>query len=278
MPADISLSGVEVGEVWCPGFICYGVPIGSDPYVMQMLEQKVEEVAKGAEKASNLLAGERQGLWTILRASMKFQFEYWLGLVYPSQIMAAAKRVDNILWDVLEKVVGAHIPREDEGLGWEDCLEAPVGDLGGRSFQHWLSSFPIRQGGLGITSQQELSPLAFIGSVEQALPFFGGERGVCPTLGHLVGEQQETRWAPLLESDCRTARELRWSYQQVRREVDEACAYLGREVEGVLAVPLEGLGEGSTSGATRKLLSRAREELRLEVFQAGCLSTQRPGG
>ena len=29
---------------------------------------------------------------------------------------------------------------------------------------------------------------------------------------------------------------------------------------------LEGLGEGSTTGHTRKLLSRAREELRLEVF------------
>ena len=41
--------------------------------------------------------------------------------------------------------------------------------------------------------------------------------------------------------------------------MDEACVYLGKEVEG--------LGEGSTSGATRKLLSRAREELRLEVFE-----------
>ena len=39
------------------------------------------------------------------------------------------------------------------------------------------------------------------------------------------------------------------------------------EVEGVLSVPLEGLGEGCTTGYTRKLLSRAREELRLEVFQ-----------
>ena len=35
----------------------------------------------------------------------------------------------------------------------------------------------------------------------------------------------------------------------------------------MLGVPLEGLGEGSTTGHTRKLLCRAREELRLEVFQ-----------
>ena len=53
-------------------------------------------------------------------------------------------------------------------------------------FKHGLSSLPIRQGGLGITSQVELAPLAFISSVEQALPFFGGEKGVCPSLGHLA--------------------------------------------------------------------------------------------
>ena len=270
MPADIPLAGAMVDGVFAPGFLLYGVPVGSDLYVAHMLEKKVREVAEKAEKASSLLAGERQGLWTILRSSIKFQFEYWLGLVYPSQVMAAARGVDQIIWEVLESVAGAHIPREEEGLGWEECLDIPVRGLEGRSFQHWLSSLPIRQGGLGITSQVELAPLAFIGSVEQALPFFGGEKGVCPTLGHLVGEEQETRWAPLLASNCRTARELRWCHQQVQSEVEESMAYLGREeevVEGVLGVPLEGLGEGSTTGHTRKLLSRAREELRLEVFQ-----------
>ena len=43
--------------------------------------------------------------------------------------------------------------------------------------------------------------------------------------------------------------------------------FLEREEEGVLSVPLVGLGEGCTSGYTRKLLTRAREDLRLEVFQ-----------
>ena len=77
-----------------------------------------------------------------------------------------------------------------------------------------------------------------------------------------------TRWAPLLATNCRTARELSWCHQQLREEVEEAMVYLEREeVEGVLSVPLEGLGEGCTTCYTRKLLSRAREELRLEVFQ-----------
>ena len=183
-------------------------------------------------------------------------------------MVTAAQGVDRIIWEVLETVAGAHIPREEERLGWEECLEIPVQGLNGRSFQHWLASLPIRQGGLGVASQVEISPLAFIGSVEQALPFFGGEKGVCPPLGDLVGEDKDTRWAPLLASNCRTARELHWCHQQLRTEVDEAMVFLEREEEeGVLSVPLVGLGEGCTSGYTRKLLTRAREDLRLEVFQ-----------
>ena len=45
--------------------------------------------------------------------------------------------------------------------------------------------------------------------------------------------------------------------------------YLEREEEGVLSTPLEGLGEGCTTGYTRKLLSKAREELEAGGFSAG---------
>ena len=72
---------------------------------------------------------------------------------------------------------------EEEGLGWEESLDI----LDGKSFQHWLASLSIRQGGLGIASQVEIAPLAFIGSVEQELPFFRGKKGMCTTLGDLVG-------------------------------------------------------------------------------------------
>ena len=36
---------------------------------------------------------------------MKFQFEYWLGLVYPSLILPAAQRMDLILQGVMETYV-----------------------------------------------------------------------------------------------------------------------------------------------------------------------------
>ena len=248
--------------------LCAMASVGTDSYVAVKLNEKVEEVAEGAIKASDLMEGERQCLWTILRASLKFQFEYWLGLCYPSDVMLAAGRVDKILMNVMEAVAGQHIPLLEEGLGVEECLDIPVVGLGGRSLQSWLLSLPIRQGGLGLTSQQELIPAAFIGTLEQALPFFGGVRGVCPPLAHLVGETAETRYGPLIESGARTGRELATMWEGMVREVREGTAYLGRELEeGPFSVPVAGVGEGSTSGATRKLLVRAREELRLEVME-----------
>ena len=43
---------------------------------------------------------------------------------------------------------------------------------------------------------------------------------------------------------------------------------MGRQLEeGPFSVPVAGVGEGSTTGATRKLLVWAREELRLDIME-----------
>ena len=269
MPDFLPLAGTVVNGVFEPGFVCYGVPIGSSNFVANKMDSKVEEVAEKALKATELLEGERQALWTILRASIKFQFEYWLGLCYPSDVLPAARRVDSVLHGVLEAVVGQHVPLLEEGLGVEECLTIPVTGLSDRSLQSWLTSLPVRQGGMGMASQAELIPAAFIGTLEQALPFFGGERGVCPPLAHLVGEEGEVRYQPLVASGNRTSREFTQAWEGMVREVEECHTYLGRELEesgSPFSVPLAGVGEGSTTGATRKVLVRAREEIRLEVF------------
>ena len=119
-----------------------------------------------------------------------------------------------------------------------------------------------------MASQAKLVPAAFIGALEQALPFFGGERGVCPGLAHLVGEGGDARYQPLVASNSRTGRELTACWEGMVKEVEEGLTYLGRELEdGPFSVPVAGVGEGSTTGATRKTITRAREELRLEVFE-----------
>ena len=61
--------------------------------------------------------------------------------------------------------------------------------------------------------------------------------------------------------------ELAEAWARLQGEGRKACEVLGREFEGPLSVPVAGIGEGSTTGATRKILSRAREELRLALFE-----------
>ena len=74
------------------------------------------------------------------------------------------------------------------------------------SFQSWVTHLPISKGGLGIRRQVVASPIAYIRALEQTVPHFTGDRGVCPKLAHLVGgenEGEDRRWAPLLDSDWR---------------------------------------------------------------------------
>jgi hypothetical protein len=130
--------------------LVYGIPVGSDRYVASMLDRKVEEVADSAAKSVQVLQGEPQALWTVLRLSIQQQFGYWLALVHPTQVAAAAARVDTILHSVLERVAGFPIPEGGQGLTYTCPLEVGVDGLDGRSFQSVLSSLPLKSGGLGL--------------------------------------------------------------------------------------------------------------------------------
>ena len=271
MPAGLKRGGEVVNGVFEDGFIMYGVPIGTDTFVKNCLERRVDEILEDANRASVVLASERQCLWTVLRSSILAQFEYWLMLVHPSQVEAAARRVDKVIWGVLEKVAGFSIPQEGAELGWEHCLDIPVAGLRRRSFQSWVAGLPIRLGGLGLRSQEELSPLAYLGALEQAVPFFGGEDGICPQLAHLVGENVADRWAPLIQSGCRTGRELARLWEKQQTMVQECCNFMEEEFEGPFATPAEGIGDGSEDGSTRKRLCEKKEQLLGRVLKRGLL-------
>ena len=98
-------AGEEVDGVFLPGFMCVGAPLGSDEYVAHMMRQKVGELREEVEATVDLLAEEKQALWTCLRASLSHKLEYWLGLLYPSQAEEAAREVDQLYREVMEKVV-----------------------------------------------------------------------------------------------------------------------------------------------------------------------------
>ena len=77
---------------------------------------------------------------------------------------------------------------------------------------------------------------------------------------------------------CRTGMELQAVWQELQKEYREACLFLGKEEEeGPVSLGVGAIGEGSTAGATRKLLSRAREKWRLKTFgRSLTLQTREP--
>ena len=99
-------------------------------------------------------------------------------------------------------------------------LQAEVLGLRGRSFQSLLATLPIKCGGLGLRDQVQLSPAAYVGCLEQAIPFFDGEKGVCPPLSCLAGSNLDfaERWRPLLDSGSRTGKELALAWEVLVRE------------------------------------------------------------
>jgi hypothetical protein len=250
-PDGLRRAGVEVDGVFAPGMICYGVAVGSDRFVRNFLEGKVEELGSTALASMNLLEADLQALWTLLSASVSQKFSYLTSLQYPSDIQAGAGRADEILWELLEAATGLHIPRRDEGLGVECILSPPVTTMHDASYQEIIARLPVRRGGLGLRSILDTSAAGFVGSVEMSLPHLGGEEGVCRllegVLGDLHSREDGTRWAPLLASGTRTGVELAAAWRRLQEEAREATTFLGEELTGPLAIPVEGLGEHSVT-------------------------------
>ena len=115
----------------------------------------------------------------------------------------------------------------------------------------------------------DLSPAAWLGALEQALPDFSGEKGVCPPLAELSGSEEDDlhRWRPLLESGLRTGEELRRAWYTLKQRGSEMATYLGEELEGALAQTVEGAGEGSRDGNTRMAVVEQLEGLTLACLE-----------
>ena len=92
----------------------------------------------------------------------------------------------------------------------------------------------------------DVSLPAFLGAVEQSLPHFLGEEGIFPQLANVMVEVGDglNRWRGLLESECRTGRELKALWTTLQEEAGQMTTYLGTGLEGPLAIPVEGAGEG----------------------------------
>ena len=111
-------------------------------------------------------------------------------------------------------------------------------------------------GGLGIRSNVETSLAAFVGGLEQALPHFVGEGGICKQLAMVLGDLDgENRWQTLLQSGSRTGNELAEAWSTLKQEAQQCSAYLGQDIRGPLIAEAESAGQGSTYGSTRRKIT-----------------------
>ena len=271
-PPGIARAGVMVGEDFLPGMIVYGIPVGSNAYVRHMLEKVVDGVAEEVTRVQEVLAGDSQAMWSVLLCSLSHKLDWHLTLCYPSDILAAATRLDSIFWSVLENLTRLNIPRSGvgvQGVAGQECIfQVPDVDwLHGHNFQELLVPQPIKLGGLGLRSLVETRTAAFIGGVEMSLPHFLGEGGVCPLLEDVVGlVEGAARWNSFLAADSRTAREFGQAWEALLTEARQCAAFLGKELGLPLSQGVEHAGDGSVDGSTRRKVVQQREGLRNEVL------------
>ena len=66
-PQDMKRAGVQIGDVWQPGFLCYGIPVGTRQYCQHLLMEKVQEVRSEVDRVKQVLGEEdSQAIWCIL--------------------------------------------------------------------------------------------------------------------------------------------------------------------------------------------------------------------
>ena len=266
-PEGLVRAGKTIDGEWEPGIICYGVPIGSDAYVSHMLSAKMDEIEQEADQILTVLEDEKQSLWSVLRSSLSHKLDYWLTLSYPSHTKIIAERMDILQNRILESLVGQDIPVNAINNGWAIPLPVPVETLQTRSFQQWVIRQPVKMGGLGIRSNVETRLAAFVGGLEQALPHFVGEDGICKQLSQILGNLEDgNRWETLLQSGSRTGMEFAEAWSTLRQEAQKCSVYLGQDITGSLAIEAESAGQGATDGSTRRKITAEREELRGAVM------------
>ena len=189
--------------------------MGSDIYCTLQLQKIVEQILGDVQHTAEFLSGERHSFWSALRCSIAHRLDYWLQTSYLSVVEPIATWLDSELWKFLKAATGLLIPRTTTNTAWDCVLPVPVAGREARSFQDWVVRLPVKLGGFGFRSMKDTASLAFIGALEQAIPAFQGERGVCPQLADLLGGQEcfgedavGNRWRVMLGSGSREGLEI----------------------------------------------------------------------
>lgn len=249
----MKLAGARVGGEFYRGFMCYGIPLGSDMFVKLTLQEKAEEIARNAERTIEVLSGDRQALWSVLRLSTSHRFKYFCQLTPPSLMEPVAAWLDERLWQMLETATSLQIP---QGEGCNMAIRCPVAQLDGKSYQEWLIRLPIRFHGWGMRSLKETCGPSYLGATETAIPFMAARDMLCPQREQEWGGREclgqeamsEARWRVVLGSGCQEGRELRRVWQGLTRESRQAAHWLGEDMEEVFTTSVQGVGGTQSVG------------------------------
>ena len=149
---------------------------------------------------------------------------------------------------------------------------------------------PARLYGWGFRSLEETCGPAYLATLKTALPSMAGPGELRPQLADLwggpecwgEGASKEDRWRQVLASGSRAGQEMIRVWDGLQQEKQQVFRWLGGEEPKVLACGVEGIGDGSVSGETRRRLTEARENWRAKVLtkklrRCGLRQQGRPG-
>lgn len=260
-PDGLTMGGVQTEDGFHRGVTVYGIPVGSEGYVQEALDRKVDNIVAEAKRTVKLLSGSRHSAWAAYKWSLVNQYDYWASLNYPRHSEPAARKLDKELWKLLEAVVGSRIPvNYSASLGMYDFRVA-LGDKDDennkKTVAQVLVRLPVKQGGLGVRSQAEMCLPAFYGAVERIIPRM--YCGFGPALEHDYGGEEAFgperdgagRWSRLMASGTTLGEEFSRSWSEMREEEQLRSDFLGVELEGPLVIPARSAGEGNVTGKTR---------------------------
>ena len=72
IPAEFKKAGTIIGGSFAPGLEVYGVPIGTDTFVENWLQTKLDTLKSSKNRTCKLLNSDKQALWSLLSlASMR---------------------------------------------------------------------------------------------------------------------------------------------------------------------------------------------------------------
>ena len=263
------------------GFQCFGIPMGCPAYVRAFLRDKAAQIANTIQRCTDLLAGDSQDLWCVLRGSLSKKFEYWTSLCdpYTVRMSAAAPAVDDAVWaaarvafNITDRVCADLVERGDMGV-----VRARL-------------RLPLKLGGLGIRDTAD-DGIAYLGALGQAVPLFSrladgadAPHGLATHLRPAVGaepERSDTPLSPLLHSNTPTGRAYARAVADVKNLLEHERAIIQGHGRGDALATLSATAFDLSPGAfaaqgkgTQRVLTQQLEAHRAVALDAVITATR----